>query len=130
MRRLPQSGGMLAVSTVGPENPSIAAEPFVVGRAGEHTADGDIALFLMADAAYLASENHVDLGELKAPGFDPIDVLVDELLADDLLREAIVCEPCATAREVDASDLHEWATMGGPADLGRMTDEHDTTLTF
>jgi predicted peroxiredoxin len=121
---------MLAVSTVGPENPSVAAEPFVVGQAGPHTEDGDVALFLMGEAAYLASENHVDLGELKAPGFDPIGVLLEELLADDLLREAVVCEPCATAREIDAADLRDWATMGGPADLGRMTDEHDTTVTF
>jgi predicted peroxiredoxin len=121
---------MLVVSTVGPENPALAAEPFVVGQAGPHTEDGDISLFLMAEAAYLVSENHVDLGELHAPGFDPVDVLVDDLLEDDLLREAIVCEPCATARHIDATDLRDWATIGGPADLGRMSDEHDTTLSF
>jgi predicted peroxiredoxin len=121
---------MLAVSTVGPENPAIAAEPFILGKAAPHTDDGTLDLFLMQEAAYLASENHVDLSELKSPGFESIDALVTEARDDGTLGEAVVCEPCATARSIADADLREWATMGGPDDLGRLTDEHDSTLTF
>jgi len=121
---------MLAVSSVGPENPAIAAEPFILGRAAPHTEDDELALFLMQEAASLASENHVDLSELKSPGFEPIDALLEEAIDEGVLGEAVVCRPCATAREIAESDLRDWATMGGPDDLGRLTDEHDTTLTF
>jgi len=66
---------MFVVSTVGPDNVTTAAEPFVVGEAARET-DGTLALFLMQEAVYLGSENHVDLSELKSPGFPPISTLV------------------------------------------------------
>lgn len=120
---------MLVISTVGPDNATTVAEPFVVGKA-EQERDGALSVFLMQEAVYLASERHADLSELTSPGFAPLSELVADLRDDGVLDEAVVCEPCATARHVEADDLREWATLGGPADLARLTERHDTTLTF
>jgi predicted peroxiredoxin len=121
---------MLAVSTVGPDNATTAAEPFVLAEAAKHTDSGTLDVFLLQEAVYLASDRHVDLATVTAPGFDDIGTLVADARADGALGEVVVCEPCATARRIGPEDLREWATMGGPAALGRLTDAHDTTLTF
>lgn len=121
---------MLAVSTVGPDNASVAAEPFILADAAKHTDDDSLDVFLMQEAVYLASANHADLETVVSPGFDSIETLVQDGLDDDVIDDVVVCEPCAAARCVDETDLRDWATMGGPDDLGRLTDEHDTTLTF
>jgi predicted peroxiredoxin len=120
---------MHVITTVGPENTTKAVLPFIAGKGA--MADGDsVAIFAMQEATYLASTNHADLSELKAPGLPTVQTVLDALLENDALEEFIVCEPCAKARNITEDDLADWATFGGAPDLARQAREHDTTITF
>lgn len=120
---------MYTVSTIGPDNATKAVEPFMVGI-GAMQRDDTLDLFLMQEAAYLASERHVDLSSLVAPGMPSVAEAVADLRAADALGECYVCEPCATVREIREDDLREWIEFGDPADLARLADENQTTMTF
>jgi predicted peroxiredoxin len=120
---------MHIITTIGPENATKAVLPFVAAK-GAMSRGGTAALFAMQEATYLASTNHANLAELKAPGLPTVQAVLDELLANDALAEFIVCKPCAEARNITEDDLAPWATFGGAGDLARQADDHDTTITF
>lgn len=121
---------MLTIVTRGPDQPNIAALPYVALKggieSGEFT-DHPPAMFLMQEATYLAHRK-TDLHEIKAVGLSPIGEVVEFLLEHDL--EVVVCEPCAIARGIDPEDLVGYARMGGAGDMAKMTKEHHFVLTF
>lgn len=121
---------MLTVATRGPDQPNLAALPFVAlkgsvesGEFEEHTP----AMFLMQEATYLA-HREVDLHAIRAVGLPPIGEVVEFLRPHGF--EMIVCAPCAEPRGVADDDLVEYARMGSATDLARLTREHDAALTF
>lgn len=120
---------MYVVTTIGPENATKTVEPFMVGL-GAMERDDTLDLFLLQEAAYLASERHIDLSTLSAPGMPTVAEAVEKLRDGGGLGECYVCEPCATVRNIRPEDLREWATIGGPEDLARLAEENDTTMTF
>ncbi|MFC4540514.1 DsrE family protein [Halosolutus amylolyticus] len=120
---------MFVVTTIGPENTTKTVEPFMVGI-GVKERGNETDLFLMQEAAYLGSDQHVDLSTLSAPGMPTVEEALEELLDAGSLGECIVCEPCAIARNIGEDDLREWATFGGPEDLARLAEENETTMTF
>lgn len=120
---------MHVLTTVGPENSTKAVLPFIAGK-GAMSRGERVALFAMQEATYLGSPSHADLAELKAPGLPTVAVVLEELRAEGILEEFVVCKPCAKARGIEEEDLASWATFGGAGDLARQAAEHDTTLTF
>lgn len=120
---------MFVISTTGPNNATKAVLPFMTGK-GAMTREEPVALFFMQEATYLASESHTNLSELTAPGLPPIAAILEELRESGTLEEAIVCDPCASARNIDADDLREWARLGSAEDLARLTESHETTVSF
>lgn len=120
---------MFVVSTVGPDNVTKTVAPFVTGTGAVERGE-TVDLFLMQEATYLASENHVDLSELVAPGMPPVAEVVKDLQEDDGLGECVVCKPCSSARGIGSDDLREWATLGGPADLARLAADHETSIAY
>lgn len=120
---------MHILTTIGPENSTKTVLPFIAAKGAMSQGD-TAAFFAMQEATYLASTKHANLAELKAPGLPTVQAVLDELLANDVLSEFIVCKPCAEARNITANDLAPWATFGGAGDLARQAAAHDTTLTF
>lgn len=120
---------MQCTTTIGPDNATRAVLPFVAAKgAMEHGTPTEF--FLMQEATYLGSERHANLDELQSPGLPSVATVLDALLENDALEEVIVCEPCATARNVTADDLHEWATFGDAADLYAQLERNDNTVTL
>lgn len=120
---------MQCTTTIGPDNATRAVLPFIAAKgAMEHGASTE--LFLMQEATYLGSERHANLNELQSPGLPSVATVLDALLENDAIGEVIICEPCATARNVTADDLHEWAAFGDAADLYAQLERNDNTVTF
>lgn len=121
---------MLTVATRGPDQPNLAALPFVSLKgsveSGEFT-DHPPVMFLMQEATYLADAG-VDLSEVKAVGLPPIGDVVEFLL--DHGFEMVVCAPCAGPRGVTEDDLVDYARMGTATDLATLIKEHHFVLTF
>lgn len=120
---------MHILTTIGPDNSTKAVLPFVAAK-GAMSRGEKAALFAMQEATYLGAEGHADLAELKAPGLPTVKEVLETLQANDALKEFVVCEPCAAARNITEEDLAPWATFGGADDLARQAAEHDTSLTF
>lgn len=121
---------MLTVATRGPDQPNIAALPFVALKGAVESgefADHPPAMFLMQEATYLAHRD-VDLDEVKAVGLPPVGEIVAFLREHGF--EMVVCAPCADPRGIDEDDLVGYARMGSAADLARLTKEHHFVLTF
>lgn len=120
---------MFCLTTVGPDNATRAVLPFVAAKGA--AANGDkVAMFAMQEATYLGSTRHADLAEIKAPGLDPVQDVLDHLVEQDALDAFIVCKPCADARGIEESDLQEWAKFGGAPDLHRLATDYAPTVTF
>jgi len=121
---------MLTVATRGPDQPNLAALPFVALKgaveSGEYPGEAP-EMFLMQEATYLAHRG-TDLSEVKAVGLPPVAEVLAFLRKHDF--RWIVCEPCAEARGIGPADLMEDARMGGAGDLARMAKTHSVTLTF
>lgn len=121
---------MLTVATRGPDQPNLAALPFIALKggieSGEFT-DHPPAMFLMQEATYLAHRK-VDLVEVKAVGLPPVGEVVAFLRDHDF--EMVVCAPCAAPRGISEADLVEYARMGTAADLAKLIKEHHFVLTF
>jgi predicted peroxiredoxin len=121
---------MFVIATRGPDQPNIAALPFVALKgaveSGEYPGERPT-IFLMQEATYLA-EKRIDLSEVKAVGLPPVADVVAFLKEHDL--EVIVCTPCARARGIGEADLVEYARMGGAGDMAKGAKTHSATLTF
>ncbi len=121
---------MFAIATRGPDQPNLAALPFVALKgaveSGEFPGEPPV-VFLMQEATYLAHKG-MNLQEVKAVGLPPVGDVVSFLQEHDL--DVIVCSPCAEARGIREADLVEYARMGGAADLARQSKSHEVTLTF
>lgn len=121
---------MLTVATRGPDQPNLAALPFVALKGAVESgefADHPPEMFLMQEATYLA-HRETDLSEVKAVGLPPIGDVV-EFLREHGFR-MVVCAPCAAPRGIAEDDLVEYARMGSGSDLARLTKEHHFVLTF
>lgn len=119
---------MFVVTTIGTENATKTVLPFVTMKGAMERGE-TVSLFTMQEATRLGTEQE-NLDELKAPGLPTIATVLDALRENDALDEFIVCEPCATARGISADDLTEWAEFGTAADIARLAEEHETTVTF
>lgn len=121
---------MFIVATRGPDQPNIAALPYVALKgaveSGEFPGEPPT-IFLMQEATYLAHEG-TDLSEIKAVGLPPISEVVGFLRQHDL--EVIVCSPCARARGISEENLVDYARMGGAGDMAKGAKSHSATLTF
>lgn len=121
---------MLVVATRGPDQPNLAALPFVALKgaveSGEFPGERP-ELFLMQEATYLAHRK-TDLDQVKAVGLPPVGQVV-AFLREHGFR-MVVCAPCAEPRGIGESDLVEYARMGGAPDLAKMVKSHSATLTF
>lgn len=120
---------MHIVTTTGPDNATKAVLPFIAAKGAQANGE-DVAMFLMQEAAYLASERHADLAELKAPGLPTVADALDTLREGDALEEVVVCEPCAAARNVTEEDLRGVAEFGEAPRLAEQAAAHGTTTTF
>ncbi len=121
---------MFVIATHGPDQPNMAALPFVAlkGAVESEEFPGEPpVVFLMQEATYLA-RTATDLSEVKAVGLPPVAQVVEFLQEHGL--QVIVCEPCAVARGIGAEELAPYARMGGAGDLARQAKEHSVTLTF
>ena len=121
---------MFVIATRGPDQPNLAALPFVALKgavdSGEFSGEAPV-VFLMQEATYLAQRG-MNLQEVKAVGLPPVGDVVNFLRDHGL--EIIVCTPCAAARGIGEEDLVEGARMGGAVDLAAQTKAHEVTLTF
>jgi len=121
---------MFVIATRGPDQPNLAALPFVALKgaveSGEFPGEPPV-VFLMQEATYLA-DRKTDLREIKAVGLPSIGEVVEFLEGEGL--EVIVCAPCAAPRGISEADLVEYARMGGAADLASSAKAHSVTLTF
>lgn len=120
---------MHILTTIGPDNSTKAVLPFIAAK-GAMSQGKEASLFAMQEATYLGAEGHADLSELKAPGLPTVQDVLETLIANGALKEFVVCEPCAAARNITEDDLASWATFGGAGDLARQAAEHETSLTF
>lgn len=121
---------MLTIATRGPDQPNLAALPFVAlkGSVESGEFEGETPeMFLMQEATYLADRT-VDLGQVKAVGLPPIGEVV-AFLREHGFR-MVVCRPCAGPRGIGEDDLVEYARMGGAGDMARMVKQNSATLTF
>jgi len=121
---------MLTIATHGPDQPNLAALPFVALKgsvaSGEYP-DETPEMFLMQEATYLA-HRETDLHEIKAVGLPAVGEVAAFLRKHDF--RMVVCAPCAAPRGIGEDDLVAYARMGGAGDLARMTREHSVSLTF
>ncbi|WP_227380051.1 DsrE family protein [Haladaptatus halobius] len=120
---------MFIITTIGTENATKTVLPFVAAK-GAMARGEPMSIFAMQEATRLATQPEEQLEEIKAPGLPTVAEVLAELQENDALDEFIVCEPCATARNITAEDLTEWAELGRSPDLARLTEEYDTTITF
>lgn len=121
---------MLTVATHGPDQPNLAALPFVALKGGIESGefvDKPPAMFLMQEATYLADKS-VDLNKIVAVGLPSIGEVVEFL--QEHAFEMVVCAPCAAPRGVAEENLVDYARLGGAADLAKMTKDHHFVLTF
>lgn len=121
---------MLTIATRGPDQPNLAALPFVALKGSVESGEfpGETPeVFLMQEATYLA-HRELDLQEVKAVGLPPVGDVVAFLLEHDF--RMVVCRPCAEARGIGEDDLVDYATMGGAGDMARMVKENSASLTF
>ena len=121
---------MLTIATRGPDQPNLAALPFVALRGAVESgefAGHPPAMFLMQEATYLA-DRKTDLDAIRAVGLPSIGETMAFLLEHDL--EMVVCAPCAAPRGVQAEGLVACARMGSAADMAKLTKEHHFVLTF
>lgn len=121
---------MFVIATRGPDQPNLAALPFVALKGAVESGDfpGETPVaFLMQEATYLADRS-TNLHEIKAVGLPPVGQVVEFLEGHGL--EVIVCAPCAAPRGIEEADLVEHARMGGAVDLARQAKTHGVTLTF
>lgn len=121
---------MFVIGTRGPDQPNLAALPFVALKGA--VASGEFPgeppqVFLMQEATYLA-DRHLDLAEVKAVGLPTVAEVVAFLREHGL--EVVVCRPCAEARGLTEDRLMEGARMGGAGDMAKMAKAHSVTLTF
>lgn len=120
---------MQVITTIGPDNATKTVLPFIAAKGA--IGDGDsVDLFLMQEATYLASENHVNLGELHAPGLPPVSDVLYGLFDSGSVESAIVCSPCARVRGLDPHDLRPGFEFGGADVLAQQAEANDTTVTF
>ena len=121
---------MFVIATRGPDQPNLAALPFVALKgaidSGEFPGEPP-EIFLMQEATYLA-DRHLDLHEVKAVGLPTIGEVVEFLANHDL--KMVVCSPCAAARGITEDRLSGSARMGGAGDMASMAKSHSVTLTF
>ncbi len=121
---------MFIIATRGPDQPNLAALPFVALKgaieSGEFPGEPP-EIFLMQEATYLGDRD-LDLHEVKAVGLPPVGQVVEFLLEHDL--RLVVCTPCAAARGITEDRLADFARMGGAADMAKMAKAHTVTLTF
>jgi predicted peroxiredoxin len=120
---------MQIVTTVGPNNVTNVALPFVAAMAAAEDGD-EVDMFLTQEGTYMGSTRHSDWSELQSPGLDPVDEIFETVLERDALRDFVVCEPCTDARGIEEDDLREFARFGGPGDLTDQANRNDTTITF
>ncbi|MGQ4555173.1 DsrE family protein [Halobellus sp. GM3] len=118
---------MFLLLTAGPEDPS-APLPFVAAK-GALAAGEEVSIVAMADAVSLLRAD-VDLGALEASGLPTVAAAVEALREDGALADAVALRPCCAARDIDESDLREWASMDDPSAVARVAAAHETTLTF
>lgn len=121
---------MFIIATHGPDQPNIAALPFVALKGA--IASGEFPgeppeIFLMQEATYLG-DARTNLHEIKAVGLPPIGEVVEFLKEHDL--NLVVCRPCAEARGISEEGLVPFARMGGAGDMAAMAKSHSVTLTF
>lgn len=119
---------MFIITTIGTDNATKTALPFVTGKGAVNRGES-VSLFLMQEATRLATDQRT-LEAIESPGLPSVAELLDGLLKNDAIDEFIVCEPCAAARNITEDDLADWATFGGATDLARLAEEHETTVTF
>jgi predicted peroxiredoxin len=120
---------MHIISTLGPDNATKTVIPFVTAK-GAAARGTDVDMFLVQEATYLGSATHSNLDELQAPGMPSVAAVLGSDAVQAHLGECIVCEPCATARNIEASDLRDGFTFGGPEDLARQAETHESTVTY
>lgn len=84
-------------------------------------------MFVMQEVTRLATNPQETLAESKAPGLPTVAEVLDELQANDVLDEVIVCEPCARARNITDDEIADGAEFGQAPDLARRAEEHKTT---
>jgi predicted peroxiredoxin len=119
---------MFVVTTIGTDNATKTVLPFVTAK-GAMSRGETVSMFTMQEATRLGIEQE-NLDEIKAPGLPTVATILDTLQENNALDEFIICEPCATARGISEDDLTEWAEFGSAADIARLAEEHDTTITF
>lgn len=121
---------MLVIATRGPDQPNLAALPYVALKGAVESGEfpGETPeMFLMQEATYLA-HRATDLAQVKAVGLPPVGDVATFLMQHGL--RVVVCAPCAAPRGIEEKDLVEYARMGGAVDLARMVKAHSATLTF
>lgn len=119
---------MFVITTIGTDNATKTVLPFVTGKGAMNRGE-TVSMFTMQEATRLGTSQET-LEEIKAPGLPNVAELLTGLRENNALEEFIVCEPCATARGITEDNLVEWAEFGRATDLARLTEEHDTTVTF
>lgn len=119
---------MFVVTTIGSGNATTTVLPFIAGKGAMNRGE-TVAVFAMQEATRLATDQH-SLEEIKAPGLPTVAEVLDVLQENDALDEFVVCEPCAAARNITEDDLADWATFGSATDLARLSEDHETTVTF
>lgn len=120
---------MHVISTTGPDNATKAVLPFIAAK-GAMSQDDEVDLFLMQEATYLGSRSHANPFQVTAPGLPSVGDVIEALVDGEAIRSAIVCKPCADAREIDPNQLWHWAEFGGAPDLAIQAERNDTTVTF
>lgn len=120
---------MQVLTTIGPDDATRAVLPFMAAKGA--MAHGDSSdFFFMQESTYLGSKRHSNLSELKAPGLPTVQEVLRMLQDADAVGEAVVCEPCATAREITEDQLRDWATFGDAGDLYAQLERNEEAVSF
>ncbi|MEF8857065.1 MAG: DsrE family protein [Haloplanus sp.] len=118
---------MFLLLTSGPDDPDVAL-PFVAAK-GALADDEDVSIVTMTDAVYLLTAD-ADLHALDASGLPTVGRTIARLRDAGALADAVALRDCCVARDIDESDLADWATMDDERAVSRVAASHETTLTF
>ena len=119
------NGKLILMATHGPEDPERASIPFVMALAAL-ASDMEASIGFQASGVMLIRKGCAE--HVFAAGFPPLKELLDNYL--EMGGQLLVCGPCVQARQIDAAEFVEGATIVSAATFVAQISEANNVLVY